>query len=103
MATGSHEHQQEEKDDSFLNNIMKAFVIVLLTIGLLYIQRNIASNEFLQKNAMLKYLIFGFIVILFMLVMSGVQGSSFMSLLSLVIILISITLIIWFSADSLRS
>jgi len=102
MATGSHEHQQEEKDDSFLNNIMKAFVIVLLTIGLLYIQRNIASNEFLQKNAMLKYLIFGFIVILFMLVMSGVQGSSFMSLLSLVIILISITLIIWFSADSLR-
>lgn len=99
----SDDQNEEKNDSSFLNNIMKAFVIVLLTIGLLYIQRTIASNEFLQKNAMLKYLIFGFIVILFMLIMSGVQGSSFMSLLSLVIILISITLIIWFSADSLRS
>ena len=99
----SDDQNEEKNDNSFLNNIMKAFVIVLLTIGLLYIQRTIASNEFLQKNAMLKYLIFGFIVILFMIIMSGVQGSSFMSLLSLVIILISITLIIWFSADSLRS
>jgi hypothetical protein len=99
----SDDQNEEKNDNSFLNNIMKAFVIVLLTIGLLYIQRTLASNEFLQKNAMLKYLIFGFIVILFMLIMSGVQGSSFMSLLSLVIILISITLIIWFSADSLRS
>ena len=98
----SDDQNEEKNDNSFLNNIMKAFVIVLLTIGLLYIQRTLASNEFLQKNAMLKYLIFGFIVILFMLIMSGVQGSSFMSLLSLVIILISITLIIWFSADSLR-
>lgn len=99
----SDDQNEEKNDSSFLNNIMKAFVIVLLTIGLLYIQRTIASNEFLQKNAILKYLIFGFIVILFMVIMSGVQGSSFMSLLSLVIILISITLIIWFSADSLRS
>lgn len=99
----SDDQNEEKNDSSFLNNIMKAFVIVLLTIGLLYIQRTIASNEFLQKNAILKYLIFGFIVILFMIIMSGVQGSSFMSLLSLVIILISITLIIWFSADSLRS
>jgi hypothetical protein len=99
----SDDQNEEKNESSFLNNIMKAFVIVLLTIGLLYIQRTIASNEFLQKNAMLKYLIFGFIVILFMIIMSGVQGSSFMSLLSLVIILISITLIIWFSADSLRS
>jgi len=98
----SDDQNEEKNDNSFLNNIMKAFVIILLTIGLLYIQRTLASNEFLQKNAMLKYLIFGFIVILFMLIMSGVQGSSFMSLLSLVIILISITLIIWFSADSLR-
>ena len=99
----SDDQNEEKNDNSFLNNIMKAFVIVLLTIGLLYIQRTIASNDFLQKNAILKYLIFGFIVILFMIIMSGVQGSSFMSLLSLVIILISITLIIWFSADSLRS
>ena len=99
----SDDQNEEKNDSSFLNNIMKAFVIVLLTIGLLYIQRTIASNDFLQKNAILKYLIFGFIVILFMIIMSGVQGSSFMSLLSLVIILISITLIIWFSADSLRS
>ena len=99
----SDDQNEEKNDSSFLNNIMKAFVIVLLTIGLLYIQRTIASNDFLQKNAILKYLIFGFIVILFMVIMSGVQGSSFMSLLSLVIILISITLIIWFSADSLRS
>ena len=99
----SDDQNEEKNESSFLNNIMKAFVIVLLTIGLLYIQRTIASNDFLQKNAILKYLIFGFIVILFMIIMSGVQGSSFMSLLSLVIILISITLIIWFSADSLRS
>ena len=99
----SDDQNEEKNESSFLNNIMKAFVIVLLTRGLLYIQRTIASNDFLQKNAILKYLIFGFIVILFMIIMSGVQGSSFMSLLSLVIILISITLIIWFSADSLRS
>ena len=51
----SDDQNEEKNDNSFLNNIMKAFVIVLLTIGLLYIQRTLASNEFLQKNAMLNF------------------------------------------------
>jgi len=84
-----------EKRDSFLNNIIKAFVIVLLTIGLIYIRNQIDGLGYLTDKTTLKYLLFGIVVIIFMFVMSGVQGSSFMSLLTLVIIIVAITMIIW--------
>jgi hypothetical protein len=34
-----------------------------------------------------------------MMIMTGIQGSSFMSLMTIVIILISVTMIIWTTAE----
>tara|TARA_B110001450_G_C17277035_1_gene341937 strand:+ start:191 stop:487 length:297 start_codon:yes stop_codon:yes gene_type:complete len=88
--------KDDTQTDTFFNNIMKSFVIVILTIGLIYIRNLIASQE--KVLGSLQYLIFGFFVIIFMLVMTSVQGSSFMSLITLIIILISVTMIIWAAA-----
>ena len=90
----------EEQKDTFLNNLMRAFLIVLLTIGLIYIRNQLAGIDYFKKHMWLAYFIFCFIVIIFMFIMTGIQGSSFMSLITLIIILASITMIIWNAAGA---
>ena len=101
MVASDHNHTNEEKQqsDSFVNSIMKAFFVVILTIILIWIRNKMESSAFFKGNAILKYSIFCFIVIIFMMIMTGIQGSSFMSLMTVVIILISVTMIIWSSAE----
>ena len=98
----NHTSEEREQNDSFVNSIMKAFFVVILTIILIWIRNKMESSEFFQGNAILKYSIFCFIVIIFMMIMTGIQGSSFMSLMTVVIILISVTMIIWSSAEYAR-
>ena len=100
MTYEEHTHTDAEKEgtDTFLNSIMKAFFIVILTIMLIYIRNKMAGSSYFNDNAILKYSIFCFIVIIFMMIMSGIQGSSFMSLMTVIIILISVTMIIWTTA-----
>jgi len=95
----NHTSEEREQNDSFVNSIMKAFFVVILTIILIWIRNKMESSDFFKGNAILKYSIFCFIVIIFMMIMTGIQGSSFMSLMTVVIILISVTMIIWSSAE----
>lgn len=94
----SANHEEKPDKDTFLNNMMKAFVTVILTIGLVYIRNWMSTNNFFKEQMALSYLVFSFIVIIFLLIITGIQGSSFMSLISLVMILVSITMIIWSAA-----
>jgi hypothetical protein len=98
----NHTSEEREQNDSFVNSIMKAFFVVILTIILIWIRNKMESSDFFKGNAILKYSIFCFIVIIFMMIMTGIQGSSFMSLMTVVIILISVTMIIWSSAEYAR-
>ena len=99
MTPADHTHEDDNtQTDSFLNSIMKAFFIVILTIMLIWIRNKMDSSDYFANNAVLKYSIFCFIVIIFMMMMTGIQGSSFMSLMTVIIILISVTMIIWTSA-----
>ena len=100
MGTEAHTHTDDDtQTDSFLNSIMKAFFIVILTIMLIWIRNKMATSQYFENNSILKYSIFCFIVIIFMMVMTGIQGSSFMSLMTIIIILISVTMIIWTTAE----
>tara|TARA_B110000211_G_scaffold98385_1_gene114604 strand:- start:12 stop:323 length:312 start_codon:yes stop_codon:yes gene_type:complete len=100
MTQTAHTHTDDEtQTDSFLNGIMKAFFIVILTIMLIWIRNKMATSQYFENNSILKYSIFCFIVIIFMMIMTGIQGSSFMSLMTIVIILISVTMIIWTTAE----
>ena len=100
MTQTAHTHTDDEtQTDSFLNGIMKAFFIVILTIMLIWIRNKMATSQYFENNSILKYSIFCFIVIIFMMVMTGIQGSSFMSLMTIIIILISVTMIIWTTAE----
>ena len=100
MPQTAHTHTDDEaQTDSFLNGIMKAFFIVILTIMLIWIRNKMATSQYFENNSILKYSIFCFIVIIFMMIMTGIQGSSFMSLMTIVIILISVTMIIWTTAE----
>jgi len=100
MPQTAHTHTDDEaQTDSFLNGIMKAFFIVILTIILIWIRNKMATSQYFENNSILKYSIFCFIVIIFMMIMTGIQGSSFMSLMTIVIILVSVTMIIWTSAE----
>jgi|TARA_B110000211_G_scaffold129875_1_gene149215 hypothetical protein len=100
MGTDAHTHTDDDaQTDTFLNSIMKAFFIVILTIMLIWIRNKMATSEYFENNSVLKYSIFCFIVIIFMMIMTGIQGSSFMSLMTVIIILISVTMIIWTSAE----
>ena len=100
MTQTAHTHTDDEtQTDSFLNGIMKAFFIVILTIILIWIRNKMATSQYFENNSILKYSIFCFIVIIFMMVMTGIQGSSFMSLMTIIIILISVTMIIWTTAE----
>jgi|TARA_B110000208_G_scaffold77578_1_gene99398 heme/copper-type cytochrome/quinol oxidase subunit 4 len=100
MPQTAHTHTDDEaQTDSFLNGIMKAFFIVILTIILIWIRNKMATSQYFENNSILKYSIFCFIVIIFMMIMTGIQGSSFMSLMTIVIILISVTMIIWTTAE----
>ena len=100
MTQTAHTHTDDEtQTDSFLNGIMKAFFIVILTIILIWIRNKMATSQYFENNSILKYSIFCFIVIIFMMIMTGIQGSSFMSLMTIVIILISVTMIIWTTAE----
>ena len=98
----NHTSEEREQNDSFVNSIMKAFFVVILTIILIWIRNKMESSDCFKGNAILKYSIFCFIVIIFMMIMTGIQGSSFMSLMTVVIILISVTMIIWSSAEYAR-
>ena len=99
MGTDTHTHTDEnEEGQSFVNSIMKAFFIVILTIVLIWIRNKMAGASYFENNSILKYSIFCFIVIIFMMIMTGIQGSSFMSLMTVIIILISVTMIIWTTA-----
>jgi len=100
MGTDAHTHTDDDaQTDTFLNSIMKAFFIVILTIMLIWIRNKMATSQYFENNSILKYSIFCFIVIIFMMVMTGIQGSSFMSLMTIIIILISVTMIIWTTAE----
>jgi len=100
MPQTAHTHTDDDtQTDSFLNSIMKAFFIVILTIMLIWIRNKMATSQYFENNSILKYSIFCFIVIIFMMVMTGIQGSSFMSLMTIIIILISVTMIIWTTAE----
>ena len=100
MTQTAHTHTDDEtQTDSFLNGIMKAFFIVILTIILIWIRNKMATSQYFENNSILKYSIFCFIVIIFMMIMTGIQGSSFMSLMSIIIILVSVTMIIWTTAE----
>ena len=82
---------------------MKAFIIIILTIGLIYIRNWLADNSFFKRNKSLTYLLFCFVVIMFMFIMSGVQGSSFMSLITLIIIITSLNKYIYFFPSKSRT
>jgi hypothetical protein len=100
MGTEAHTHTDDDtQTDSFLNSIMKAFFIVILTIMLIWIRNKMATSPYFENNSILKYSIFCFIVIIFMMIMTGIQGSSFMSLMTIIIILVSVTMIIWTTAE----
>ena len=100
MSQTAHTHTDDEtQTDSFLNGIMKAFFIVILTIILIWIRNKMATSQYFENNSILKYSIFCFIVIIFMMIMTGIQGSSFMSLMTIIIILVSVTMIIWTTAE----
>ena len=100
MTQTAHTHTDDEtQTDSFLNGIMKAFFIVILTIMLIWIRNKMATSQYFENNSILKYSIFCFIVIIFMMIMTGIQGSSFMSLMTIIIILVSVTMIIWTTAE----
>jgi|TARA_B110000967_G_scaffold186676_1_gene207965 hypothetical protein len=100
MTQTAHTHTDDEtQTDSFLNGIMKAFFIVILTIILIWIRNKMATSQYFENNSILKYSIFCFIVIIFMMIMTGIQGSSFMSLMTIIIILVSVTMIIWTTAE----
>ena len=89
MTQTAHTHTDDEtQTDSFLNGIMKAFFIVILTIILIWIRNKMATSQYFENNSILKYSIFCFIVIIFMMIMTGIQGSSFMSLMTIIIILV---------------
>lgn len=105
MANSIDNNSDSENDSekTFLNNIMRSFIIVVLTIGLIYIRNWMADNAFFQQNKLLTYLIFCFIVIIFMFLMSSIQGSSFISLMTIIVILVAITMLIWFSAGAARN
>ena len=92
----------DQQEDTFLTNIIKAFIIILLTIGLIYIRNMLAKSDVLTRNPLLQWSIFSFIVIIFMFIMSSVQGSSFISLLTVIILIASITVIIWYAAGTAK-
>lgn len=102
MGEKNNDNENNKEGDTFLTNIIKAFLIVLLTIGLITIRNQLDTVKYLQDKRILQWTLFGIVVIIFMFIMTGVQGSSFMSLLTLVIILIAITIIIWYAAGTTK-
>lgn len=98
----SNTDNNDQQEDTFLTNIIKAFVIILLTIGLIYIRNMLDGSGYLKDKPLLQWSIFSFIVIIFMFIMSSVQGSSFISLLTVIILIASITIIIWYAAGTTK-
>ena len=104
MAFDEHTHPDGEKESGeqkFVNGIKKAFFIVLLTILLIAIRNKMSKTSYFNDNPILKWSIFCFIVIIFMMLMTGIQGSTFMSLMTVIVILVAVTMIIWTTAGTL--
>ena len=51
MPQTAHTHTDDEaQTDSFLNGIMKAFFIVILTIMLIWIRNKMATSQYFENN-----------------------------------------------------